>query len=167
MNVRQGSFALAAPLVAAAVMLGCAGGFNNFEEPVVSLRQVTVRGVGLTGGNMDLVVDVFNPNGFDLRGTRLQLGFDVEGSHVGDITYEDEFQVQRGDTTSVVLPLRFNWNGVSSAVRAALGYGDIPYTMKGQATVKTPFGDRVIPFTRQGRAPLTRSSGSPPPNPGR
>ena len=163
MNVRQRSISLAAALT----MLGCAGGLNNFKEPDLTLRQVTVRGVGLTGGNMDLTVDVFNPNGFDLRGTKLQLGFDVEGSHVGDITYVDEFQVQRGDTTSLVLPLRFNWNGVSSAVRAALGYGDIPYTMRGQATVRTPFGDRVIPFTRQGRAPLTRSSGSTAPNPGR
>ena len=43
------------------------------------------------------------------------------------------------------------------AVRAALGYGDIPYTMRGQATVRTPFGDRVVPFTRRGRAPLTRN----------
>ena len=163
MNVRQGSFAL----VAALVTIGCGGGLNNFKEPDLTLRQVVVRGVGLTGGSMDLVVDVFNPNGFDLRGTRLQLGFDVEGSHVGDITYEDEFQVQRGDTTSLVLPLRFNWNGVSSAVRAALGYGDIPYTMRGQATIRTPFGNRVIPFTRQGRAPLTRSSGTTAPNPGR
>ncbi len=163
MNVRQASLALAT----AVVTLGCAGGYDNFREPDVTLRQVTVRGVGLTGGNMDLTVDVFNPNGFDLRGTKLQLGFDVEGSHVGDITYEDEFQVQRGDTTSLVLPLRFNWSGVSSAVRAALSYGDIPYKMRGQATVRTPFGNRVIPFTHEGRAPLTRSSGAPAPNPGR
>ena len=137
--------------------LGCAGIPGNFLEPEVTLHEVVVRGVGLTGGSMDLVVDVYNPNSFSLRGTKLELGFDVEGSHVGDITYTDEFQVQEGDTTSVTLPLRFNWDGVSAAVRAALGYGDIPYTMRGQATVKTPFGDRVVPFTRQGRAPLTRS----------
>ena len=137
--------------------LGCSGIPNNFLEPQVTLQEVVVRGVGLTGGSMDLVVDVYNPNSFSLRGTKLELGFDVEGSHVGDITYTDEFQIQDGDTTTVTLPLRFNWDGVSAAVRAALGYGDIPYTMRGQATVRTPFGNRVVPFTRQGRAPLTRS----------
>lgn len=146
--------ALSAALTA---VISCSGIPNNFLDPQVDLQEVVVRGVGLTGGSMDLVVDVYNPNSFTLRGTKLELGFDVEGSHVGDITYTDEFQVQEGDTTSVTLPLRFNWDGVSAAVRAALGYGDIPYTMRGQATVRTPFGDRVVPFTRQGRAPLTRS----------
>ena len=138
--------------------MACAGLPSNFLDPEVQLREVIVRGVGLTGGSMDLRLDVYNPNRFDLRGTRLQLGFDVEGSHVGDITYTDEFQIQKGDTTTVVLPMRFNWNGVSAAVRAALGYGDIPYKMRGQATVRTPLGDKVIPFTREGRAPLTRTT---------
>jgi LEA14-like dessication related protein len=130
---------------------------RTFLDPEVELRQVTVRGLGITGGSMDLLLDVYNPNGFDIRGTKLQLGFDVEGSHVGDIEYDDEYRVDRGDTTTVVLPMRFNWAGVSAAARAALGYGDIPYKMRGQATVRTPFGDRVIPFTREGRAPISRS----------
>ena len=147
-------------LTAAAALAACASMPRTFLDPEVELREVTVRGLGITGGSMDLLLDVYNPNGFDIRGTKLQLGFDVEGSHVGDITYDDEYRVDRGDTTTVVLPMRFNWAGVSAAARAALGYGDIPYKMRGQATVRTPFGDRVIPFTREGRAPITRSGGA-------
>lgn len=148
---------LALSLAAAAAGLGCSGMPGTFLDPEVRLNEVVVRGVGLTGGSMDLVVAIYNPNGYSLRGTKLEVGFDVEGSHVGDITYSDEFQVQERDTTTVVLPLRFNWEGVSAAARAALGYGDIPYTMRGQATIRTSFGQHVVPFTRQGRAPLTRS----------
>lgn len=143
-------------LSAALALSACASMPRTFLDPEVELREVTVRGLGITGGSMDLLLDVYNPNGFDIRGTKLQLGFDVEGSHVGDITYDDEYRVDRGDTTTVVLPMRFNWTGVSAAARAALGYGDIPYKMRGQATVRTPFGDRVIAFTREGRAPITR-----------
>lgn len=145
-------------LVPAAATLGCSGIPNNFRDPEIQLSQVIVRGVGLTGGTMDLVVNVRNPNDFDLRGTKLQVGFDVEGSHVGDITYRDEFQVRKNDVSTLTLPVRFNWAGVSTAVRSAIGYGDIPYTMRGQATLRTPWGERVVPFTREGRAPLTRSS---------
>ena len=147
-------------LSAALAVSACASMPRTFLDPEVELREVTVRGLGITGGSMDLLLDVYNPNGFDIRGTKLQLGFDVEGSHVGDITYDDEYRVDRGDTTRVVLPMRFNWSGVSAAARAALGYGDIPYKMRGQATVRTPFGDRVIAFTREGRAPITRSGGT-------
>lgn len=156
MTPRQLVLSLSAVLAVSA----CASIPRTFLDPEVELREVTVRGLGITGGSMDLLLDVYNPNGFDIRGTKLQLGFDVEGSHVGDITYDDEYRVDRGDTTTVVLPMRFNWSGVSAAARAALGYGDIPYKMRGQATVRTPFGDRVVAFTREGRAPITRSGGA-------
>ena len=116
----------------------CAGIPDLFREPDVQLQRVVVRGIGLTGGNLDLLVQVYNPNQFDLRGTDLQLGFDVEGSHVGDVRYEDEYTVQQGDTTLVTLPLRFEWAGVSGALRTALSSGDVPYTMRGQARLDTP-----------------------------
>ncbi|HEU5049656.1 MAG TPA: hypothetical protein VFU00_04980, partial [Gemmatimonadales bacterium] len=93
---------LALSLAAAAAGLGCSGIPGTFLDPEVRLNEVVVRGVGLTGGSMDLVVAIYNPNGYSLRGTKLEVGFDVEGSHVGDITYSDEFQVQERDTTTVV-----------------------------------------------------------------
>ena len=88
------------------------------------------------------------------------MGFDVEGQHLGDITYDDEFAVPENGTTTITLPLTFGWAGVGSAVRAALGYGDLPYKMKGQAEIKTPWGRKQVPFTHEGRVPLTRSSGN-------
>ena len=150
-------FPIAFSAGAAALVAGCSALPGTFIDPVVQLNEVVVRGLGPNGGTMDLVLDVYNPNGFNLRGTQLQLGFDVEGTHVGDVTYSDEFQIQRNDTATVVLPLRFTWSGVSAAVRTALSTGEIPYTMRGQATVRTPFGNRVVPFTRGGRVPLAQS----------
>ena len=145
------------------VLLGaaCSGIGDYFREPQIQLDHAVVRGIGLTGGNLDLVVKVENPNNFSLQGTKLQVGFDVEGSHLGDITYDDDFAVPQAGTSTITLPLRFGWSGIGSAVRAALGYGDLPYKMKGQATLKLPGGARrVVSFTHEGRAPLTRSGGS-------
>lgn len=138
----------------------CGGIGDKFKEPDIQLDHAVVRGVGLSGGNLDLVVTVQNPNDFRLEGTKLEVGFEVEGSHLGDITYDDDFAVTENGTTTITLPLRFGWSGVGSAVRAALGYGDLPYKMKGQAELKTPWGRREVPFTREGRVPLTRSGGN-------
>ena len=141
--------------------LGCSGLGDNFREPEIQLDHAVVRGVGLAGGNLDLIVRVQNPNNFTLRADKLQIGFDVEGSHLGDITYDDDFAITQNGETTLTLPLRFGWSGVASAVRAALGYGDLPYTMKGQTTLKLPGGARKsFSFTHEGRAPLTRSGGS-------
>lgn len=148
-----------APLVALA-LAGCAGGGfgNSFKEPEIRMQRIVVRGLGITGGNLDLVLDVNNPNGFNLRGTRLELGFDVEGTHVGDVEYRDEFQVPQNGSTQLTLPLRFGWGGVGAAFRSALQYGDLPYTIKGRAIMNVGGREIGVPFTREGRAPLTRTT---------
>lgn len=154
--VRSHSVLLAVVLVSA----GCGGFGYNFRQPDIQLDHVVVRGLGVSGGNLDLVVRVENPNNFRIEGTRLQVGFDVEGSHLGDITYDDDFSVTENGTTTLTLPLRFAWAGVGRAVRAALNYGDLPYKMEGQAELKIPWGRTAVPFTREGRVPLTRPGGN-------
>ncbi|HEY7637549.1 MAG TPA: LEA type 2 family protein [Gemmatimonadales bacterium] len=155
MRVRGTLGALGAGLV----VTGCSAIGLNFKDPEVHLNRVIVRAINLSGGALDLQVAVNNFNSFVINSTKLQLGFDIEDSHVGDIDYENDFQVPKADSTILTLPVRFNWSGVGAAVRAALGYGDLPYTMKGQITLDTPFGQKTVPFTREGRAPLTRVVG--------
>jgi LEA14-like dessication related protein len=148
-------------LLSLVVSIGACGGIGDiFKEPDIQLERVVVRGIGVTGGNLDLVVKVDNPNKFTLQGTKLQLGFDVEGQHLGDIAYDDAFAVPQNGTTTITLPLTFGWAGVGSAVRAALSYGELPYKMKGQAELKIPWGRKVVPFTHEGRVPLTRLTGN-------
>ena len=139
----------------------CSGLGFNLREPDIQLDRAVVQGVDLSGGNLDLVVKVGNPNNFTLQGTKLQVGVDVEGSHLGDVTYDSDFAVSENGQTTITLPLRFGWSGVGSAVRAALSYGDLPYKMNGQATLRLPGGAKtVVSFTHEGRAPLIRSGGN-------
>ena len=155
----RGGVAQSVLLALALSAAACGGIGNNFRPPVIQLDHVVVRGLGLSGGSLDLIVNVENPNDFQLRGTRLEVGLDVEGQNLGDITYDDDFSVAQNGTTTLTLPLRFGWAGVGRAAIAALGYGDLPYTMKGQARLRTPWGHTDVPFTREGRVPLTRLGG--------
>jgi LEA14-like dessication related protein len=153
--MRVGGRCLAGLVVSAAA---CSAIGEYFKEPDIQLDRVIVRGLGVSGGNLDLVLKVDNPNNFTLHGTRLQVGVEVEGSHLGDVTYDDDFAVAESGTTTITLPLTFGWAGVGSAIRTALGSGDLPYKMKGQVELKTPWGRKEIPFTREGRVPLTRAA---------
>jgi LEA14-like dessication related protein len=149
-------------LVGLATLAACAGLGNALREPEVQLQRVVVREVGVRGGSLDLLVDVANPNAFDLRGTDVELGFDVEGSHVGDVRFDNDFTVSQGGHTTLTLPLRFEWAGVGSALQTALSAGEIPYEMKGQIGLQTPWGAHSVPFTREGRVPLSRIGGALP-----
>jgi LEA14-like dessication related protein len=155
---------LGAPPVLFALFFGgsaCSGIGDYIQEPDVQLDHVVVRAIGLSGGTLDLVVRLDNPNNFTLQGTRLQLGIDVESSHLGDITYDDEYAVPQNGQTTLTLPLRFEWSGVGSAVRTALGTGDLPYKMNGEVTLRLPGGfTKAFSFSHEGRAPLTRAGRS-------
>ena len=153
--------AAAGSLMLAAALAGCAAVGNALRDPEVELERVTVRDVGVRGGNLDLQLGFENHNPFDLRGTEIALGFDVEGSHVGDVRYADDFMLERGGRTTLTLPLRFEWAGVGTALQAALSRGEVPYEMKGQLTIQTPWGAQSVPFTREGRVPLSRVGALP------
>jgi len=61
-----------AAIAAIAVVAGCSAlGKQAFQQPVVQLKDVAVQGVGLTGGNLAVKLNVYNPNGFRLDATRL------------------------------------------------------------------------------------------------
>jgi LEA14-like dessication related protein len=138
-------------VAAALSATACASlGMAKFQEPDIELNTVVVRGLGLTGGTLDLMLDVTNPNNFDLQGTKLDVGLDVEGTHFGDVELEDPFHLPKGELTTVVVPLRFEWGGVGAAARSAMTYGTIKYVLKGTASLKTPFGTEKVPFSRNG-----------------
>jgi LEA14-like dessication related protein len=151
----------AGPLLLVAALAACAAVGNALQDPEIKLDQVLVREVGVRGGDLELQLSLDNPNPFDLRGTEIALGFDVEGSHVGDLRYADEFNLRSGGRTKLALPLGFEWAGVGSALKAALSSGEIPYEMKGQLTIQTPWGAQSVPFTREGRVPLSRVGALP------
>ena len=157
MRLRSTAIVVSLPLVS----VGCSGIGDYFNEPDIRLDQAVVRGAGLSGGDLDLVVSIENPNNFTLQGTKLQVGVDVEGSHLGDVTYDDDYAVPERGQTTVTLSLRFVWSGVGNAIRAALERGDLPYKMKGVATLRLPGGfTKAVSFTHEGRAPLRALSGS-------
>lgn len=147
---------LVAPL---AVLAACATfGVPQFKDPDIQLNSIVVRGIGLTGGTLDLMLNVTNPNSFDLKGTRLDLGLDVEGTHFGDVQLNDAFNLPKGELTTVVVPMTFNWAGVGAAARSAMNYGTVKYTVKGTAGVQTPWGVEQVPFKRDGSVAVNGTS---------
>jgi len=147
-----------------AALLATAGGCAtvrsalSFEEPEVSLEVIEITGIGLNGGTLDLVLDVFNPNGYDIRGTRVELGLDLEGTHFGDALIERPLALAAEQHSRVVVPVRFEWAGVGAAARALIERQAVAYTLAGAVIVDTPIGDRRVGVSRQGDVPLSRIS---------
>ncbi len=131
-------------------------GSATFREPVVRLKEMQLRGIGLTGGEMDVILSVYNPNGFNLDATRLTYNLFVDDSiQFGSGTVNQRFTVQERDSSMVTLPLRFTYAGIGNAGRQLLNTGTLNYRVTGDVTVGTPLGNFTRPYDQRGRYTMT------------
>ena len=143
-------------IVAAALAVialgGCATlGRAGFKEPVVTFKDLRVRGLGLTGGSIDAYLNVYNPNGYRLDATRLTYNVKVGDNPLGTGALDSRFTVQNNDSTTIRIPIDFTYAGIGNAARAMMNQGSVPYTVTGDVTVGTPIGNFTVPYTGSGR----------------
>jgi LEA14-like dessication related protein len=139
----------------AAATLGGAGcatmGLGGWTEPVVSLKNVRVNGLGLTGGSLEVQLSVYNPNRVPLDATQLTYNVWVDTVKFGSGQTDRRFTVGKGDSTVVSLPLDFSWNGLSSAARSLLNTGTVNYRVAGDIKVGSALGNFTVRYDQNGR----------------
>lgn len=156
MFTRRRFAARAAGLLAfAAVGLAAAGcatlGRATFKEPDVQLKEVVVTGLGLTGGSVDVVLSVYNPNGFKLDALSMTYQVDIDAIKLGEGELDGRFVVPEKDSSTVRLPVRFTYAGLGAAGRALMQSGTVNYRVRGDFTVSTPIGNFTRPYDQTGR----------------
>jgi len=143
----------AAVVVSACSMLGR----QAFKQPVVNLRDVRVRGLGITGGNLDVLLNVYNPNHYRLDATRLTYQVQMAGDSVTIATgaLDSRFTVQETDSQVVTIPVTFTYAGLGAAGRSILATGAVNYHVSGDVTVGSPVGNFSVPYSSMGRFTTT------------
>lgn len=149
---------VAAAAAAIGAGTGCAAlGKAAFQNPVVNLRSVAVRGLGLTGGSLDVKLSVYNPNHFRLDATRLNYKVNLAGDSVtvASGTLDSKFTVTDSDSTEVIIPVDFTYAGIGAAGRSILNTGAVNYHVLGDVTVGSMVGNFTVPFSTTGRFTTT------------
>jgi LEA14-like dessication related protein len=140
-----------------AVLASCATLRNlSFTEPDVTLQEIDIVGVGLTGGTFDLVFDVWNPNDYRLRSTRLEVGLDLEGTHFGDALLDRPLDLSPTNHSRVVVPVRFEWAGLGAGAKGLVTRRAVAYAITGAVLLDTPLGERRVALTGKGDVPLRK-----------
>jgi LEA14-like dessication related protein len=145
---------LAAAVLAVFAIAGCAslGALGGFKEPIVSFKDLRVRGLGFSGGSLDAYLNVYNPNGFRLDATRLSYTVTVgDNAQLGTGVLDSRFTVQNDDSTTVRIPIDFTYAGIGAAARQMMQSGSVPYNVRGDVTVATPVGNFTVPYSGTGR----------------
>jgi LEA14-like dessication related protein len=133
--------------------MGCARMARGaFRTPTVELRDVRIRALGLEGGALDLVLDVYNPNEYRIDATRLTYTLEADSALVakGAVTKRVTLPVRQH--SDVVLPVNFTFRELLGLAEVLLRKGSVDYVVRGEVTVDSPFGSITRPY--EGRARL-------------
>ena len=127
-------------------------GRQAFQNPVVNLRDVKVQGIGMSGGQLEVQLSVYNPNAYRLDASRLTYRLFV-GDSVGlaNGAVETRATVQAGDSTLVNVPVSFTFSGLGAAARQLLATGSVNYRVAGDVTVGSVVGNFTVPYSATGR----------------
>ena len=149
---------LTATAVASLVAVGaCAhrntipvGTAPEFYRPTVGLRDVKLGGVGLTGGSLEVVLNIYNPNEYQLQSPRVVYRVLVDDHRLAKGIYDSEVSIPSGDSVQVRVPASISYSDLGQAGRSLIGMGAVNYRVIGDIIVDTPSGRLKAPYDRAG-----------------
>ena len=126
----------------------------SFEEPSVRLTRLEITDVDLSGVSVNLWLEVFNPNDYDISTTWIEAELDLEGTDFGSATYAESAVLIATDNTTVKIPAEFSWEGIGAGARALLQRGSLNYELKTRLKVKTSLGSHTVNLGNRGEVEI-------------
>ena len=154
-------FALRPQFLTLALLLATAACSSVVRQPEVHLDGVRVGGIGLRGGTLVALVNVRNPNGFDLE-TR-SLTYDMQVAHPDSAgqwvsfsqgTLDEPIRVESGRSTVIEVPVQFRYSDLGGAWQSILDTGTFTYRVRGDVRLSEPIG-RTFPYAHSGTVSLS------------
>jgi LEA14-like dessication related protein len=152
--VRQGVVRVVRWVLVGAIAMtaACAAlGRSAFVTPVVAFKDVRLKGVGLEGGSLDLILDVYNPNDYRLDASRVTYTLFVDTTQVATGVVSKRVTLENRKNVEVTLPVTFTGRELMGAAALLMRSGSLDYRVAGEVTVATPFGNFTRPYDGKGR----------------
>jgi LEA14-like dessication related protein len=153
--MRSSPFAAVRRLPSAVFVLialsACASmGRSVFATPIVELRDVRMKAIGLQGGSMDIILDVMNPNDYRLDATRLTYNLFVDTMRVAFGEIRKTATLEAHKKSEVVVPVSFSIQELVRATQLMSKTGGVDYHVTGEVTAATPGGSFTRPYKGDG-----------------
>jgi LEA14-like dessication related protein len=147
-------------LGAVRVPVSTSGQVPLIKLPAVSLKNVKVQNIGLSGADIALNIDVRNPNSLLLKLGTFNYNFDVGGTNWANGTSSQIHSVSPGGETIIQFPISLNFIEMGRNIFLLLtGSSDLNYHLTGDFNVGTswPLLDNIpLKIDESGKVPLLK-----------
>jgi hypothetical protein len=143
-------------------------GFWVYHHPSVTVARVRID--AQAGGTLPVVIalDMQNPNDYTISATRVELELVLDSLPIGRLKKDGKLVVPQTGTARLALPLEPDRRAPPARL-VAFRSGTHRFSVRGRATIATPFGKQDIPFAQEGDLvfggePASPASAPPDPN---
>ena len=130
------------------------------KRPRIDVGKIRVRKINLTGADLELRLNVENPNGFGLALNTLNYDFQISGRSLGKGSATEMVSVPEKGEGRIDLPFRVNFLEVGRSVFDIInGKSDLDYRLVGNADIGTTlpmFKSATLPFDTKGKAEIEK-----------
>ena len=128
------------------LLLGCSSFKNAIEAPKVNLKDVKISELSGLFADLQVVLEVQNPNKIDFDVKNLTYSLDINSKRITSGTMKEKVIVKAKQTTTVSVPIRVEYKDIVSSAFKILKKEDLPYKINGSAEI----GPFTIPFNDTG-----------------
>ena len=128
--------------------------------PQVEVRSISMQQLSMSGAELQLELDVDNPNAFSLLLNRLNYNLELNGHQVSDGLMNKAVQVEEGGNASIKLPFSLNFLQLGAGLYSALSQDrPLSYKLTGELDATSSnalIGAFRLPVTSSGTVGVDR-----------
>ncbi|MES3032798.1 MAG: LEA type 2 family protein [Gemmatimonadota bacterium] len=138
-------------LCASTALTGCATAARAvFTQPDVTFRGVGLRSLSVDGAELEVLLNIYNPNAYSLGASALHYRLLVDSLELGAGAIDSAFSVAKRDSAVVRLPVRLGFRALQRLGPQLLRGGEVPYRLMGDVTLKSFVGTFTREFSETG-----------------
>jgi len=145
----RGHFKPGGVLAGMNVPFSASGSLPNIRPPRLGFSGLRVAKMGLTGVDLELVLDLENRNSFSYALGQLDYEIALAGESVASGSTRDAAEIPSRGSTEIRLPLSLNFSAISSSLLSLLRGDRIDCSVNGGAELTSPFGALDLPIAAQ------------------
>lgn len=128
-----------------------AGACSKPKAPELTPQEATITAVDLSGFDMRVKMDAYNPNGFPLAVRTVSARVVVDGTQdLGTVTSTQPISLPASAHTTLDVPMNVKWRSVGGLATIAAAQRPVPYVLDGTATIGGESLNVDVPFRMQG-----------------
>jgi LEA14-like dessication related protein len=139
-------------LTASLFLSGCLG--RLIARPTVTLQEVQITGLSLTGATLTFRLGLENPNGFGVTVTALSYSIYLNDRPLAKGEATDPIPINRRSVAQISLPLKTSFQELEKGLKSLIGSGAVAYRIEGSLAARSFFGRLEIPYSRTGTIEL-------------